>query len=1287
MARAASRAASEASELLPSPSSASGWDEDSPSYSLELEAQAERQKLASDLREALAIAERTRIEKQTQLRLQEVQAADEEVDLQRRIDEARNKLDKVRKKREQTASAHEEQQANLKLMLEAREATTEKEAALRQCDALERQLRASWAEVEGAVRSREAAALARPGDSLDLVRGADAIGAEAVESMLRAESMAMRTALRLYEKQQEDMGAAALARRRREAAWSLQEKQMEEEAELDLAEERLRLGEACLEDALRLVVPVDDGQSQLAEVVEELERQQASLEVAEAARDSLQDEASDMLLLFHAAESRAAELEKKLTASTTSRAASALEALRESGLAGAAALVVVLARLCGGPRLAFLAIDANNSGAVSTYEFDSALRLRLGLDYEAITGFKLRSLFKEFDTRHCGLVYGVDMVSAFADVWRRYGIPEEVARDPLLNPDLEGPAHDEVLREQQRWLRETRRPASPRSARSRQRSSSPQAELRTPRSDILNQKASVSPRIRDEWDRGYRTVGIPASPRSPRNLALPGVTSRSRPEVVPPLQLPRGAASRSPVQTSRSANTAGVMADSHLLASKQLKIVSSHSGALVGAARVRSTSSSGYSEHVESGTRSPNPAGAMKDSFRRKPESNRSATAQSYARDLSPGPAAAPSMHPPSSAGALPEAPRSTAGMSVHTRAPKAADAQSRSPSRPQAVQTSQTQRGALQPVQPRLRGAGSSSPQRASSPGQSDGLTPAKALPEPSTTSPRLPGGSGSSGPAGLHHGMSSQSRTKSPGEKAEVVPTRALPGGAGPAGMPVVHRQDGTAAAQTGAASSKSRPRSPGQRAEIEPTRARPGGAGPAKSEALAARTRTTPAGPEAAMATTLDHPHGVRSSSSPKYETTMRSTSGSASKSEAPRNGKALTPRSEDFAVVSTREHPRADRPPPRLGSPGERAGGAGPIPSPEVMAKASRARSPLYVAPSAAKAPKGQRARSPKATKTDPSAASVPSTLGMAPTRGGPTGRTPVAQSLQGMAEEWVESAHFPTKHTEPTVLPPKPFVRARRAPSEGSSSDNADAKRREPTAFAAPAGTSKREALQAPGRDSHDMLGPAHGRQQPSVAIAAQSVAVSAAGQPAQLRVSLDSGWESLTASPEDLQALTQGETPQVLWVRSDHEIENDPDATQQIFSQKALTSSPEDLQALMQGETPQVLWVRSDNEIENDADATQPAKQEDASAFAWPSKASARVRSPANTSPARSLANTSPATTSPSRSASPGYRGDARHGLFRTEGPRRNSRAKSPRTLYVGDHWSPYPSSPVKLKG
>eukprot|EP00439_Symbiodinium_sp_Y106_P034156 s3769_g4.t1 len=157
-------------------------------------------------------------------------------------------------------------------------------------------------------------------------------------------------------------------------------------------------------------------------------------------------------------------------------------------------------------------------------------------------------------------------------------------------------------------------------------------------------------------------------------------------------------------------------------------------------------------------------------------------------------------------------------------------------------------------------------------------------------------------------------------------------------------------------------------------------------------------------------------------------------------------------------------------------------------------------------------------------------------------------------------------------------------------------------------------------------------------------------------------------------------ALTQGETPQVLWVRSDHEIENDPDATQQ-FSQKALTSSPEDLQdrhsapwALMQGETPQVLWVRSDNEIESDADATQPAKQEDASAFAWPSKASARVRSPANTSPARSLANTSPATTSPSRSASPGYRGDARHGLFRTEGPRRGEIPV--RSLRVPSMWA-----------
>ncbi|CAE7372902.1 ku80, partial [Symbiodinium natans] len=474
---------------------------------------------------------------------------------------------------------------------------------------------------------------------------------------------------------------------------------LREEAELDLAEDRLRLGEACLADALNLVVPVDDGQAQLAEVVEELERQRASLEAAEAARDSLQDEASDLLLLLHAAESRSAELEKKLTASAPSRAALALEALRESGLTGAAALVVVLARLCGGPRLAFLAIDANNSGAVSTYEFDSALRFRLGLDYEAITGLKLRSLFKEFDTRHCGLVYGVDMVSAFAQVWRRYGIPEEVARDPLLNPDLEGPAHDEVLREQQRWLRETRRPASPRSARSRQRSSSPQGsptELRTPRSDILHQKASVSPRIRDEWDRGYRTVGIPVSPRSPRALELPGVSARSRrPDTVPPLQMgastasrperspvranPRQASSAATAPLSRPANTAGVMADGSLAASKQSRTLMSSAG---GAARVRSTSSSGHSEPQVS-KRSPNRAGAMPEGAGAPRPATKDVTGMAPGV-TPPGPPASTLKHPPASTAGAMAAPQSAPGTnqrSMRDGAHRTADAQ-----RPQAL-------------------------------------------------------------------------------------------------------------------------------------------------------------------------------------------------------------------------------------------------------------------------------------------------------------------------------------------------------------------------------------------------------------------------------------------------------------------------------------------------------------------------------------------------------------------------------------------------------------------------
>ncbi|CAK9067543.1 unnamed protein product [Durusdinium trenchii] len=298
------------------------------------------------------------------------------------------------------------------------------------------------------------------------------------------------------------------------------------------------------------VEPNEDFHDELLHLRQALSKQQSALETAQATREAWQDQATELMHLLKAAEARAAQLEKRLLGGSSSRASEALEALRESGHTGAAALVVVLARLCGGPRLAFLAIDANNSGAVSTYEFDSALRMRLGLDYEAITGLKLRSLFKEFDTRHCGLVYGVDMVSAFAEIWRSYGIPEEIARDPLLNPDL-GAVHDDVLREQQRWLMEAFR--LPRSSPRRARSSSPESS-RTPRGlspsptstrgTPRGGSSGVNPPdviIRDEWQRGYHTVGIPLSPRSLARahaapaapapvVTLPGVSARSHAE-------------------------------------------------------------------------------------------------------------------------------------------------------------------------------------------------------------------------------------------------------------------------------------------------------------------------------------------------------------------------------------------------------------------------------------------------------------------------------------------------------------------------------------------------------------------------------------------------------------------------------------------------------------------------------------------------------------------------------------------------------------------------------------
>merc|ERR1712039_588776 len=99
----------------------------------------------------------------------------------------------------------------------------------------------------------------------------------------------------------------------------------------------------------------------------------------------------------------------------------ALRVLQVADLQGAAALVLVLAQLCGGPRQAFVALDTNHNGKISMSEFDSNLRLDFCLDYEAFTGMKLRTLFKEIDTERRGVITQQDFAECHPEIWDKYG--------------------------------------------------------------------------------------------------------------------------------------------------------------------------------------------------------------------------------------------------------------------------------------------------------------------------------------------------------------------------------------------------------------------------------------------------------------------------------------------------------------------------------------------------------------------------------------------------------------------------------------------------------------------------------------------------------------------------------------------------------------------------------------------------------------------------------------------------------------------------------------------------
>eukprot|EP00931_Biecheleriopsis_adriatica_P073050 TRINITY_DN47410_c0_g1_i1.p1 TRINITY_DN47410_c0_g1~~TRINITY_DN47410_c0_g1_i1.p1 ORF type:complete len:970 (-),score=185.91 TRINITY_DN47410_c0_g1_i1:30-2939(-) len=81
--------------------------------------------------------------------------------------------------------------------------------------------------------------------------------------------------------------------------------------------------------------------------------------------------------------------------------AAAVRYVRQSGMDGLEALVMLLARLFGNPRAVISVLDMNKSGSLSLSEFDTGLSAILGTgpDIQTITGLKFRELFQELNDR------------------------------------------------------------------------------------------------------------------------------------------------------------------------------------------------------------------------------------------------------------------------------------------------------------------------------------------------------------------------------------------------------------------------------------------------------------------------------------------------------------------------------------------------------------------------------------------------------------------------------------------------------------------------------------------------------------------------------------------------------------------------------------------------------------------------------------------------------------------------------------------------------------------------
>jgi hypothetical protein len=191
---------------------------------------------------------------------------------------------------------------------------------------------------------------------------------------------------------------------------------------LEEAEKRVAMGHACVADSLSVSAPpvLSTGPEELLEAKSKsIERRTNAIRTLQEATTPLEQLVDQLCSLRAAAAHKSADFERTLLQRPTTE--SALQSAKRGGMRGAAAIICVLAQLCGNARIAFLLLDNNHNGRISMCEFDNSLRNKLSLDYEAITDMKLRPLFRILDRQKRGVLTEEDLQRCCPEIWEEYG--------------------------------------------------------------------------------------------------------------------------------------------------------------------------------------------------------------------------------------------------------------------------------------------------------------------------------------------------------------------------------------------------------------------------------------------------------------------------------------------------------------------------------------------------------------------------------------------------------------------------------------------------------------------------------------------------------------------------------------------------------------------------------------------------------------------------------------------------------------------------------------------------